>query len=264
MQPHTSMNRGNLKRLLLGSAIIGILLISLLIYQSLKFHVVSTTPSTDNFPASSPVLFVDFNKELAKTTLTTAWNPGVSSTYAINGKRLTINIQSALQVSKQYTVVITGVKSQAGEAAGDISYTFTPKDIAYNDLPKEIQQVLFRRQDLNQPIGRNSFAFDGTDALVKQGISTYQIEALKQAVFLFGQKSRITVTSASVDGGTITIPPYSTQSVPDYFTMTFGLTINKALYHATLLYNDVATLRVQLAAGNTQVYDSGDINGSTL
>jgi len=264
MQPNDTLSRANLRRLMLAVVIVCILLAGILIYQSLRFHVVSTTPSTDNFPVNSPVLFIDFNKPLAKTTLTTIWNPGVNSTYSISGKRLTINIQSVLQTNKQYTVTIKHVASQTGDTVGDITYTLTPKDIAYSELPTEIQQAIFRGQDKNPPLGRNAITFGGTDGLISQGISTYQTEALKQAIFLFGQKTKTTITTAVIDDSTINIPPYNSDTVSDYFTMLFDLTINKTLYHATLLYGDVTTMRLQLTTGNTQVYDSGDINGATL
>jgi len=100
--------------------------------------------------------------------------------------------------------------------------------------------------------------------LVNQGISTYQIEAIKQAVFLFGQTAKTTITTAAVNDNTIAIPPYSTNTVPDYFTMLFDLTINKTTYHATIQYSDVTSVRLLLAQGNNQVYDSGTIDGSTL
>lgn len=264
MQPADRVNRANLRRLILAIVAFGVLIAGVLIYQSLQFHIVSVTPSTDNFPASSPVLLIDFSKPLAKTTLTTAWNPGISSSYAISGQRLTINIQSALEVSKQYTVTIKGVKAQTNETLGDITYTFTAQDISYGNLPKEIQQAIFSQQDQPQAPSRNTITFGGTDGLISQGISTYQIEALKQAVFLFGQNSKTTIHTASVDDTTISIPPYDTRSVPTYFTMSFDITINTTRYHATLLYNDVDTMRLQLSVNNAQVYDSGDINGSTL
>lgn len=264
MQPIGNLNRSSLRRLGLIAAAVCALIVGILIYQSLQFHITGTTPSIDNFPASSPVLFVDFSKPLAKTTLTTVWNPGVSSSYAINGQRLTINIQSVLEVNKQYTVTIKGVKAQTNETLGDITYTFTTKDIAYNDLPQEVQQAIFSHQDNSQTPSRNTITFGGTDALVRQGISTYQIEALKQAVFLFGQSTKTNITTAIVDTNTITVPPYSSNNVPDYFTMLFDITINDTHYHAAIQYSNMTAVELKLTQGNTQAYDSGSIDGSTL
>lgn len=265
MQPSSNnTNRANIRRLAFAAVVLCVVIVGVFIYQSLTFHIVGTIPSMDKFPVSSPVIFIDFNKPLANTTLTTSWNPGLGSAYTISGTRLTIYLQAALQTGKQYTFTIHGVTSQAGEKLGDVTYTFTPQNIDYGSLPKEIQQVLFSNQDQNQLPSRDTITFSGTTGLINQGISTYQIEALKQAVFLFGQKTNTTVTTAVVDDSTITIPPYGTNTAPDYFTMSFDMTINTTRYHATLQYSDVASMQLLLSQNNNQVYDSGTIDGSTL
>lgn len=264
MQLSSTLNRAASKRLLLAGLAACVLIVGIIIYASLQFHITSTTPSIDNFPSNSPILFINFNKPLAKTTLTTTWNPGVSSTYSVTGQRLTINIQSVLKTNQQYTITIRGVRSQAGDTLGNITYTFTAKDISYNNLPKEVQAALFDQQDQNQLPSRNTITFSGTNGLVNQGISAYQIEALKQAVFLFGQSTKTTITTAVVNDNTITIPPYSSTNVPDYFTILFDITINNTRYHAAMLYSNITAMELKLSQGSTQVYDSESIDGSTL
>ena len=180
-----SINRKAAGRLLLAAFIICAIAIGYLLYWSAQFRIVSTTPSMSAFPAGSPVLFIDFSQPLAHTTLTTSWSPNVNSTYSINGSRLTLNIRSTLAVNKQYHLTVTGVRSQQGNAYGDIAYSFTAQDIQYNDMPVEIQQALLRSQDQGQPPSRNTMIFVGTDALINQGLSALQTEVVKQAVFLF-------------------------------------------------------------------------------
>ncbi len=264
MQPGNTLNHTSLRRLLFAALALCVLMVAVIIYQSVQFHIVGTTPAMDSFPSGTPILLIDFNKPLANTTLNITWNPGVASTYAISGQRLTINLQSTLATNQQYTITIKGVRSQAADSLGNITYTFTTQDITYNNMPKDIQQALLKQQDQAPPPSRNTITFDGTSGLLSQGISSYQIEAIKQAVFLFGQSTRTTIATAIIDDNTISIPPYSNQDVPDYFTMTFDITINGTKYHATLLYNDSSSARVQLAANGAQVYDSGVITGTTL
>lgn len=263
MQPGNTLNRTTLTRLGAAALAVLLLIIGVVVYQSMQFHIVGTIPSMDSFPNDAPILLIDFNKPLANTKLTTIWSPGVGSTYSISGQRLTINVRSTLQTGKQYTITIKGVRSQAGDTLGDITYTFTAQYITYDKLPKEIQQILLKQQDQGPPPSRNTITFSGTDALINQGISTYQIEALKQAVFLFGQNTKTDITTAAVDTSTITIPPYS-KDTSDYFTMLFDITINNTRYHATMLYSSVTAMELKLSQGSTQVYDSGSIDGSTL
>lgn len=114
----------------------------------------------------------------------------------------------------------------------------------------------------NQPAppARTNINFQGTNNLLNLGVSDPQVTALEQALFAF---------APNVEGVRINSSNISTVSRDDSsgdFLLSFNVTFDDHFtYRATIDYYGLYNLQLRLVNSHGEiVYNSGDINGSTL
>ncbi len=231
-------------------------------YDSLHFHVVSTTPSTRNVSSIAPFFDINFNRPLSGEGLAITSDPNIIKTYKISGKSIIVSLNASMQLNSIYTITVSHISDLKGDSLSSLVFSFKAQDIPYQDLPKDQQQVLLSRQTVKLNT-RNSLTYTGLDSFVNYGLSTSQLEGLKQTLFLFYQTTSKEAYSLSLKGVTAVPHDPNSSSIADTINFTVGL--GKTSYSAKLSYiglNDIE-LYVYNAAG-VQVYDSGLIDGSNL
>ena len=143
------MQPSPIKRYIPLMTILGVLVVlvaSFAIYQNSRFHVVSINPSTGNFPAVSPFFQIRLNKTINPKTLRVTSSTTIISSYGSSGKNINISLNEPLVIGTQYDITIESVSDTSGAVIRNKSFSFTPKDIASNQLPKDVQQALLQKQ----------------------------------------------------------------------------------------------------------------------
>lgn len=106
---------------------------------------------------------------------------------------------------------------------------------------------------------RNNINFEGISSLKDNGISDTQAEAMKQGFTQFAPA----VKNVTISVQSINVPIH--QKGDDYFHLTFTAYLDNIPYSCEVRYKSTDTLRLIVTSPQgKQVYDSGDIDGSTL
>lgn len=263
----TGLSDKRFKLLVLGLltllVVILIAISGMAVYSARQFHLIGTDPPLNQFPASAPQVTLNYSKPLATGNIAAYLTPNVPTTLTVSGKQLIVRFQTTLEEGKSYSLALQNIASTTGDRLPDTTLTFTPQNIPFQQLSPTTQQAITKNQD-QAPPSRNTIAFAGTDALLNQGVSIQQVDAMKQAVFLFGQSQKKTFVEAIIDPSSVKAVPRDPSSASPYFSVTFNITLDNTQYNATLSYANITVARLVLASGHTQVYDSGDIDDSAV
>lgn len=222
-------------------------------YLSTKFHVVSTDPRANNVAAVSPFFKINFNRDLNDKGLAISAMPNIVSTYSVSGKMIIIELTTPLDLKKKYTITVSNISDTKGETIARKVFAFTPNNIPGTALSKDQQQAILQKQAIHPP-SRNNIGFTGTDSLINYGITLSQVDAFKQAVFLYSKSAKL----VSIDPSTIKRAPHDPTS--SYDTIGFNVSIDAHSYSASMNYFSLTTIRLYLRdSSSSLVYDSGNI-----
>ncbi|HKR82335.1 MAG TPA: Ig-like domain-containing protein [Candidatus Saccharimonadales bacterium] len=124
--------------------------LSYVAYLGAMFRLVSTSPATSNFSVSSPAFKVTFSQDISEHGIAVVSDPMVIRNTTVSGKTLTINLITPLDKTKTYTITINNVTSKSGKTITNKKFTFQPKEIDFNSLPKDQQQTILNSQKPSQ------------------------------------------------------------------------------------------------------------------
>ena len=246
--------------------IIALILVGVLglnILQSSRFHVTGTEPSINSVATVAPFFKINFNRQLSLSGLEVSATNSIVSSEQVSGQTLVIGMGSVLNQNTSYTITVALVHDTKGDKLTNLHFTFQPKDIAFNNLPKDQQQAILKQQ-ANQPYTVNSITYIGFNTLLTDGLSIGQTGDLQQAIFQYSQ-------SISAKFSQVTIPDNSVQPVPHdpnsssmTDTINCNLQIGATTYPAKIEYSGLNSLELFLynAQTNAQIYDSGTISPS--
>jgi len=252
MYPQTKIRK---QLLLLLTAII-LVFVGYEVYFSTTFHLVSTNPSTHSVATASPFFKINFNRPLVNSGLRISASPNIISSYSLSGKTIDIVLKTPLNQDQAYTISLNNVSDTNGKTIASKVFSFKPKYIASQDLPADQRQALLKVQTQHTP-SRNNIGFTGIDSLVNYGLTLAQVDAFKQAVFLYSKSAKL----VGVDPSSVVRAPHNPES--DYDTMSFNMTIDSSSYKATINYFSLTTIRLFLDSSGSQVYDSQNITTAT-
>lgn len=95
--------------------------------------------------------------------------------------------------------------------------------------------------------------FEGTDQLIARGMTTDQINAIRESLFTFNKNTKRAVVVA----GSVTTPPYNPDSDSLLIGRLFTLSIDGKIYRAMTTWISLDTATLQLTDGSgVVVYDS--------
>jgi hypothetical protein len=142
--------------------VVAAILIGFLVFQSLQFRVVETTPNNKNYPAALGDIDIIFSKELDKPLLEERIRNNMSEvvfvdfestvTATVLDKTLRLTF-SQTPMPGDYQITLKGIQSAGGQTL-DINLPFIVKDIPYEDMTKE-ERALFDAAAANS--GEDSF-----------------------------------------------------------------------------------------------------------
>jgi hypothetical protein len=138
----------NHRKTLISLAILLVIVaLAFFIYSTLRFHIVSTVPSTNNFPTEMTYFDINFNQELSNRGFAVSSSPKIIDSYSVSGKSIKIAlISQPLNTKTTYTVTIVYVASTSGSHLSNKTFVFRPKVIPFSKLPKNVQQALLQPQ----------------------------------------------------------------------------------------------------------------------
>jgi hypothetical protein len=138
------INQINYRKLLLPALAVVLLLLGILLYSSLKFHITGTSPSAKKYPASLGVMEISFNKQLDAKALNASISKDVRNVVTVNfdstvrvsvsDKKLTLRFARTPNVGS-YKIALHNIPSTKGDSLTE-TLDFNVKDIAYNKLSK--------------------------------------------------------------------------------------------------------------------------------
>lgn len=138
------------RKWLVLAAIFFVLLIGMLIFQNLRFHITSMTPDNRNYPAFLGTLEINFNKDLDEAGLKKRIAEKINSVVAINfdgdvkavvsDKKLTLTF-SRTPLPGSYEITLINIPSASGETI-NTTLPFIVKNIPYARMSKA-EKALF-------------------------------------------------------------------------------------------------------------------------
>jgi len=137
------------KTLTFGFIFVGSLAIIWYIYYTFfTFHITSTTPHTREISTLTPSLHITVNRDIESIAeISVTPRADTIESYSFSGREIYISL-SELTKGEQITITLSEVKS----ADGDIltkRISFTPKEVAAEDLPEAQLKELLEKQDSN-------------------------------------------------------------------------------------------------------------------
>lgn len=243
-----------LKRVLVVVVVLLLVWVGWLIYISSTFHIVRTSPSLNSVGNVSPFIKLYFNEPLSSKGLSVQTNQDITKA-TINGKIMTVSLSQNLTAGNTYTIVINHLASSGGRLIHNKRLTFVARNIAFSDLPAEQQQAAIASQD-QYPYSVNSINYVGFDALTNTGLTSDQVQLVKQNLYSYSATSRNNYQTMTIDTNSITSAPFDPNSSATRQVM-FTVTLDKTVYRATVGYIGLsdANLLLQDSSGAT-VYDS--------
>lgn len=226
------------------------------IYDSLRFHIISTTPSTSKVATITPFIKVNFNHSLSSTGLDVSSSPAIVNHSSVSGKVLTLGLSSPMDANKKYTITIGSISDTRGKTLKDKVIVFSPRYVAYSNLSDEQQKTLLQQQSTaaaNQPP-----AFTGTDALTADGVSVEQVQAFEQGITSFASTTHLSPHSVDISSD---VSPGPIDQSTGNFAVTFTVAIDGTNYGAKLECIGVTGAELWLydTQSGGQRFDSGSI-----
>lgn len=254
-------------RLVMLSAIVLVVVLvasmALLWVQNLQFRMTGTDPSLDSFSYAVPQMEVSFNHNLSTNGLDVTSSPNIIKSAKVSGKKITIAFRTVtLDKGKTYTITLKSVHDTGNRTITNKVLKFTAKDIPYDKLSTAQQKAVVNAQD-NYPYSATSIGINDTDPLLNGGVTTPQIEGLREAFFNFSKSISKQFKQVAIDGDSVSFVPHDPNSSSTVNTVNFNVTIDKTDYTVRLDYSDLTTVELYIYnSGGTQIYDSGTIDKS--
>lgn len=250
-----------IKTIVIAIAVIVLGLVGFSIWRASQFHVVSTEPGMNNFSTAAPFFKINFNRQLSSNDLVVSSRPDITSTQQVSGKTLIINISHTLDQNTSYVITVTSISDMRNEKLTNLRFTFQPKNIDFNKLPKDQQDAILQRQAA-KPKTRDSITYIGLDTLMNYGLSAIQNEDLKQAIFQYSQSAKKDVSQVTIPVGEISPVPHNPESSSMTDAINFTVQLDKSSFSARVVYGSLTQLELFLMNPQTgqQLYDSGTID----
>jgi len=241
--------------------VLPVLVVAFVAYQvvrSQRFHVVSTYPSTSNVATVSPFLKINFNKTLSRRGLSIASSYSVAKSYKIEGKVLVVTLKSPMTADYSYYIKINNISDIYGHKINNEVFSFVPKFMSSQDLPKDQQQALLQAQ-AQVPKSKSNVVFNGTGVLINNGVTATQLDELEQEFFSFDPNEKV----VSVVSNSVVQVPHDRNSASTLDTINFSVQIDSKSYGARIDYSllyDTIRLYLYNPQTNALVFDSNTLS----
>jgi hypothetical protein len=225
------------------------------IYRFIHFGVISTDPAANAISSVTPSFAVKFNRSLDKSSLQLDSSQSLVASYQISGKVLKVVFNTPMNPKGTYFITIKSIADTKGNTIVNKKFIFTPKDVAFQNLPKNQQQQILNNQT-QKPLATR---ISGADALLTYGLTQAQEAGLRQAIAKFAPNANF----AAVISASISPEPHNRNSANTSDNIDFQVNIDGKTYNAKVNYSNLTVIRLFLydPLSGSQIFDSGDISG---
>lgn len=236
-----------------------LIILGLSLHRASQFHMVSATPDLDHVAAISPDITFNFDRDLKSDPLSLTSTANIAGDVKINGKSLTVAIAQPLTIGTEYSLTFSSISSTDGATLTNQTYTFTAKDIAFQDLSKEQQQTILAQQQ-KKPAGKDfSSSYFGETELLNSGLTQDQVDDIKQGLYNYLTAAKAKAAAITFSKATPAAPHPDDPLGPD--VRSFAVSLDDKAYSAKVSTSDISTARLYLYdASGKLLYDSKDLN----
>ncbi|HSW85256.1 MAG TPA: Ig-like domain-containing protein [Candidatus Saccharimonadales bacterium] len=221
---------------------------------SRHFHVVGTNPKTNKVATVSPFIKIKFNKPLSKKGVSINSSYSIIKSYNIQDKTLVITLKTPMTQGYNYFIRIKSIADLDGDTIVNQVFSFTPKYISPQDLPKDQQRALLQLQT-NHPKSQGDVQYVGFSDLTNYGVASDQVANIEQFAYTFAPHAH----TISIDPSSIMPVPHNRNSSSTSDTVNFLMDVDSTAYKAKIVYSNLnSEVRLYLFDSNTggQVFDS--------
>lgn len=249
-------------KILRAGAVIGSLVLLLIVgnfvYNLLVFRISGTNPSLSSVSTYTSTVQVNFNHTLRKSSVKISDFGGILSGSIVSNKTLSLKIGQSLKVGQTYTIIIDRAEDTGGKVIINKPITFVVKDIPYDELSKEEQQSLIQNQDV-YPYSVSYVTYKNFDALTSQGVSTGQLQNIKEAVYAYSQSINKEFWTVNLQPSTLRVvfnDPTAKKSLTSSATFTIAALGKDYIVRAEYSGLDNKTYTRIYTADGAQVYSN--------
>jgi len=144
-------------------AIVIVSIAAVVYYSFFTFHITKTDPGLERISRYSPIIRINFNKELSRgSSDIVILNKDNISKVEVEGKQLRLFLKNINpDVDSSYTVTINKLLSKDKQyIIKDKRISFSTKDIEFSEMSEADQKLIIDQQDLDQPSRNADPAFD--------------------------------------------------------------------------------------------------------
>ncbi len=258
MQPSNSYFTKPIRFIVVGLALFIVVVLVYRVHSSSQFRVVSTNPARNSVAIVSPFFKVSFNKPLSARGVSVTSPYPIINSYQVTGKILVINLNTPMVTSHAYWLTIKDISDSAGHKIASKTFSFTPSNIAAQNLPADQQAAILQKQAAHAP-SKTNIGFVGMDQLVSYGVTSAQVNALEQDFFYFSPSAKL----ISVDTGSIVVAPHDPASASTSSSTSFNVSVDSKIYKAAIDYSDLVNIHLVLYnASGSLAYDSNAAPGN--
>lgn len=253
-------------RLLLYVLVLLAFVMGLLVFRVLSFHLISTTPNLKAVTIITPSVVFNYSSRLSETGMKVSSRDPIVKSFAVNNKSLVVNLSSAtLIVGKTYTITVGSLQDTKNRKLGAKTYSFKVVSVSFSELSKSQQADVMKRQ-ANVPYTRSSITYSGFDVLTNNGLSTYQLEDVKQAFFLYSNSIKQKVSRVTLVNDSLVLGPYDSNSPNPISSSTFSVKVDDTALGAKLVYSGLSAAELYLydQVSGGQLFDSGSLTPASF
>ncbi|HUA13584.1 MAG TPA: hypothetical protein VL989_03735 [Candidatus Sulfotelmatobacter sp.] len=248
-------NQGKwLKRTVLVLVVIVLAVIGFSVFKNIGFRISGVEPDTSNFASISPFMKISFNRTLSSKGLVLSSSYSIISSYKVSGSDLFVDLKVPLTAGYPYYVKVVRVQDTKGNVLKNQTISFTPKNIAFQNLSPDQQRALLETQ-AKKPDSKANITYNNFDYLTNYGLTDTQVDTLEQAFFNFKEDAKVvTISTPSVAAA-----PHSADTSSTQGTITFSVSVDGTDYNASVNYTQLgvdAQLYLYNPSTNAQVFNS--------
>jgi hypothetical protein len=190
-----------------------IIVVGLIIYRVLTFHLISSYPANNaiNMPTYQAVSF-NFSQKLSggDQTNTITTDPAITGVTSINGKSLVYTPSNPLTAGTKYNVTLSNITNLKGQHLPTIKISFTAVYVPFSQLPSSVEKRYVSQQDgayeTTSPINKlNATLPHQTDQYDITYNGTYTVQINTASVSAAEAEAAAYIQSFGVDPTTLNI-----------------------------------------------------------
>lgn len=152
------------------------------IWNYFVFKTIGVSPALSSITTLTPQLTISFTHAPDPSKVKISDTNYAYIDYKVVKNTLVIDLDQPLNKTLNYSITLESIGDRRGNTIQNKTYSFTPKETSYENLPKSQQQALINEQDKPMP-SPETIDYSGMETLVNRGISNPQRQDLEWEFF---------------------------------------------------------------------------------